>query len=50
MAKYNLKINPEIARERHKMQNRAWYQRNKAKVIEAQRRRREKKKNEQVFE
>lgn len=40
--KYNLKNNPELARERHNAQNRAYYERNKEKVKEAQRRRRAK--------
>ena len=47
MAKYNLKNNPELARERHREQNRAYYERNKEKVIAAQKRRREKKRTEQ---
>ncbi len=40
MYKYNLKLNPELARQRHNEQNRAWYRRNKDKVIEVQRNRR----------
>lgn len=37
MSKYNLKNNPELAKERHRQQNRAWYKRNKDKVMEKQR-------------
>lgn len=37
MYKYNLKANPELAKERHREQNRAWYRRNKEKVMEKQR-------------
>lgn len=40
MYKYNLKANPELARERHRQQNREWYQRNKEYVMEMQRERR----------
>ena len=43
--KYNLKNNPELARDRHNEQNRVWYERNKEKVMEAQRKRRAKKKD-----
>lgn len=37
MYKYDLKNNPDIARERHNAQNREWYKRNKDKVIEQHR-------------
>ena len=40
MYKYNLKANPELAKERHREQNRAWYQRNKEYVMAMQRERR----------
>ena len=40
MYKYNLKLDPELARQRHNEQNRAWYRRNKEKVMEMQRKRR----------
>lgn len=40
MYKYNLKANPELARERHNKQSLAWYYRNKEKVMEMQRERR----------
>lgn len=40
MSKYNLKNNPELAKERHREQNRAWYQRNKEYVMAMQRERR----------
>ena len=39
--KLNLKQNPELARQRHNEQNREWYKRNKDKVIEQQRKRRQ---------
>lgn len=42
MYKLNLKTNPELARQRHNEQNRAWYRRNKEKVMEMQRKRRKK--------
>ena len=37
MYKYNLKANPELAKERHRQQNREWYRRNKERVMEKQR-------------
>lgn len=37
MYKYNLKLNPELARERHNAQAREWYKRNKEYVMEKQR-------------
>lgn len=37
MYKYNLKLDPELARQRHNEQNRAWYKRNKEKVMGKQR-------------
>lgn len=40
MSRYNLKNNPELAKERHREQNRAWYQRNKEYVMAMQRERR----------
>ena len=40
MSKYNLKNNPELAKERHREQNRAWYHRNKEYVMAMQRERR----------
>lgn len=40
MSKYNLKNNPELAKERHREQNRAWYKRNKEYVMAMQRERR----------
>lgn len=40
MSRFNLKNNPELAKERHREQNRAWYQRNKEYVIAMQRERR----------
>lgn len=43
MYKYNLKANPELAKERHREQNRAWYQRNKEYVMAMQRERRSEK-------
>lgn len=44
MYKYNLKLNPELARERHNAQAREWYKRNKDKVINNQRQYRKRKK------
>ena len=46
MYKYNLKANPELARERHNKQSLAWYYRNKEYVMKKQRIRRAKKKFE----
>ena len=40
MYKYNLKANPELARERHNKQSLAWYYRNKEYVMDMQRERR----------
>jgi hypothetical protein len=40
MYKYDLKNNPELAKERHRQQNREWYQRNKEYVMDMQRERR----------
>ena len=40
MSKYNLKNNPELAKERHRQQNREWYKRNKEYVMDMQRERR----------
>lgn len=40
MSKYNLKNNPELAKERHREQNREWYKRNKEYVMDMQRERR----------
>lgn len=40
MYKYNLKCNPELAKERHRQQNREWYKRNKEYVMCRQRERR----------
>ena len=40
MPRYNLKNNPELAKERHRQQNREWYQRNKEYVMAMQRERR----------
>lgn len=40
MSRFNLKNNPELAKERHREQNRAWYQRNKEYVMAMQRERR----------
>jgi hypothetical protein len=37
MYKYNLKCNPELAKERHRQQNREWYKRNKEQRMEYQR-------------
>lgn len=45
MYKLNLKLNPELARQRHNEQNREWYKRNKEKVMEMQRQRRKRMKN-----
>lgn len=44
MYKYDLKNNPEIARERHNAQNREWYRKNKKQVIEQHRQYRQRKK------
>lgn len=44
MYKYNLKNDPELARERHNAQNREWYKRNKNQVIEQHRQYRQRKK------
>lgn len=43
---YNLKNNPELARQRHNEQARAWYRRNKEYVIARQREYRKNKKDE----
>lgn len=40
MSRFNLKNNPELAKERHREQNRAWYRRNKEYVMAMQRERR----------
>ena len=40
MSKLNLKNNPELARQRHAEQQRAYYQRNKEYIIAMQRKRR----------
>jgi outer membrane protein assembly factor BamD (BamD/ComL family) len=40
MYKYNLKANPELAKERHAMQQREYYKRNKEYIIAMQRERR----------
>ena len=48
MYKYNLKNNPELARERKNAQNREWYKRNKEKVMEKQRQYRKRKKNDRT--
>jgi len=40
MPRYNLKNNPELAKERHRQQNREWYKRNKEYVMWRQRERR----------
>lgn len=40
MSKLNLKNNPELARQRHAEQQRAYYQRNKEYIIAMQRERR----------
>lgn len=45
MSRFNLKNNPELAKERHNEQNRKWYRQNKDKVLEYQRKYRERKKN-----
>lgn len=37
VSKLNLKNNPELARERHRAQNRAYYARNRAKALSAHR-------------
>jgi hypothetical protein len=44
MYKYNLKNDPELARERHNAQNREWYHKHKDQVIERQRQYRQRKK------
>lgn len=49
MSKYNLKNNPELARERKNAQNREWYKRNKEKVMEMQRKRRKKLKETSLY-
>lgn len=46
MSRFNLKNNPELAKERHREQNREWYQRNKEYVMDKQRKYRAKKKKE----
>lgn len=48
MYKYNLKCNPELARERHNAQKRAWYRRNKEKCMEYQREYRKRRRGETV--
>ena len=50
MYKYNLKNNPELARERHREQNRTWYKKHKAQKMEYQRKYRAKKKNFKIQE
>ena len=37
MYKYDLKNNPELAKERHRQQNREWYQKHKEQKMEYQR-------------
>lgn len=44
MYKYDLKNNPDIARERHNAQNREWYRKHKDQVIEQHRQYRQRKK------
>lgn len=44
MYKYDLKNNPELAKERHRQQNREWYQKHKAQKMEYQREYRKRKK------
>lgn len=46
MYKYNLKLDPELARQRHNAQAREWYKRNKDKVIDNQRQYRKRKKDD----
>lgn len=46
MSRFNLKNNPELAKERHRQQNREWYQRNKEYVMEKQREYRKRIRNE----
>lgn len=48
MYKYNLKCNPELARERHARQQREYYRRNKEKVIESHREYRKRKQNDKT--
>lgn len=46
MYKYDLKNNPELAKERHRQQNREWYKKHKAEKMEYQRKYRKNKKDE----
>lgn len=46
MYKYDLKNNPELAKERHRQQNREWYQKHKEQKMAYQKEYRAKKKEE----
>lgn len=46
MYKFNLKANPELARQRHNEQNREWYKKHKEQKMEYQRQYRKRKKDE----
>lgn len=45
MYKYDLKNNPELAKERHNAQNREWYKKHKEQKMEYQRKYRKSKKD-----
>jgi hypothetical protein len=49
MSRFNLKNNPELAKERHRQQNKEWYQRNKEYVMEKQREYRKRKKQREIY-
>lgn len=49
MYKYNLKNNPELAKERHRQQNREWYKKHKEQKMEYQREYRKKKKARETY-
>ncbi|MBQ1996923.1 MAG: hypothetical protein II238_00565 [Alphaproteobacteria bacterium] len=46
MYKYDLKNNPDIARERHNAQNREWYRKHREQKMEYQRQYRQRKKKQ----
>lgn len=50
MYKYNLKANPELAKERHNAQNREWYRKHKEQKMEYQRQYRKRKKQREIYE
>ena len=46
MPRYNLKNNPELAKERHRQQNREWYKKHKEQKMEYQRKYRARRRGE----